>query len=38
MQKFSKKLVSKVIYVKILKSSSTELLEAFLNEKVIIKN
>ena len=33
MQKFSKKLVSKVIYVKILKSSSPELLEAFLNEK-----
>ena len=31
MQKFSKKLVSKVIYVKILKSSSPELLEAFLN-------
>jgi len=33
MQKFSKKLVSKVIYVKILKSSSPDLLEAFLNEK-----
>ena len=34
MQKFSKKLVSKVIYVKILKCSSPELLESFLNEKV----
>lgn len=33
MQKFSKKLVSKVIYVKILRSSSTELIENFLNEK-----
>ena len=33
MQKFSKKLVSKVIYVKILKSSTPELLENFLNEK-----
>ena len=33
MQKFSKKLVSKVIYVKILKASSSELLESFLNEK-----
>ena len=33
MQKFSKKLVSKVIYVKILKCSSPELLESFLNEK-----
>ena len=33
MQKFSKKLVSKVIYVKILRSSSTELIEHFLNEK-----
>lgn len=30
MQKFSKKLVSKVIYIKILKSSSAELLECFL--------
>lgn len=33
MQKFSKKLVSKIIYVKILKSSSSELLDRFLNEK-----
>ena len=33
MQKFSKKLVSKVVYVKILKASSSELLENFLNEK-----
>ena len=33
MQKFSKKLVSKVVYVKILRSSSSELLECFLNEK-----
>ena len=33
MQKFSKKLVSKCIYVHILCSSSEELLEAFLNQK-----
>ena len=33
MQKFSKKLVSKVIYVKILRSSSSDLIEHFLNEK-----
>jgi len=33
MQKFSKKLVSKVTYVKILKASKSELLDKFLNEK-----
>ena len=33
MQKFSKKLVSKVIYVRILQASSSDLLEHFLREK-----
>ena len=32
MKKFSKKLVSKVVYVKILKSSSSDLLDCFLDE------
>ena len=33
MHKFSKKLVSKIIYVKILQASQTDLLEHFLREK-----
>jgi hypothetical protein len=33
MQKFSKKLVSKVVYIKILKVSKPELLDKFLDER-----